>query len=197
METSALGSGAGFQQSYKIFQESDGATANPSNTAGNPARVSDSLRDQIRSKLEADSLAKFFGLYKRDKATSRLLARARDMHSWIKIHGIVGATAIAVLGKRSVWTAQAEVLSSPHQLGNLGGDPREPSNGHSHDPSPFKTRGPTQDFVYPREPADDFGLCDRAAREFKEIVQLEVQRVSLSVCLQSTSSLSLEIITVR
>lgn len=124
-----------------------------------------------------------------------LWVAAHDFRSWTRLYGPWGAVAIVMFGNKSVWKTQVEVLNSPHQLESLG-DPRAGAdlNGSGEDDG---SRGPWSPGAGD-SPGDHWGsggddsFCDHAAREFKEIVQIESSRVALSVCLSSYKPITRE-----
>jgi len=130
-----------------------------------------------------------------------LRVMAHDISSWMRLYGLQGAIAIVIFGKKSVWKTQVEVLNSPYQLrglggpssggdpaGNGGGDYSGSDSGGQDDPNGTGGGGGSGggnggggSGGSGISDGDD-GFCDQAAREFKDIVQTESNRISLSVC---------------
>ena len=118
-----------------------------------------------------------------------LRVTAHDFSSWVRLYGLWGATAMTTFGKKSVWKTQIEALNSPYafrSLGSVGGTSGDRSGGSGPpgDPpgGPPNPRGSGGFGGRPRRFDDDNNFCDQAAREFKDIVGIESNRVSLSVC---------------
>jgi len=124
-----------------------------------------------------------------------LQVTAHDFRFWVRLYGLWGAAAMTTFGKKSVWKTQIEALNSPYAFrsldsasgtsGDISGGP-----GGSGPPAPGgppggppNRRGSGGFGGRPRRCDDDNNFCDRAAREFKDIVGVESNRVSLSVCL--------------
>jgi hypothetical protein len=103
-----------------------------------------------------------------------LWVMVHDFSSWTRLYGLGGAITIAIFGKKSVWKTQLEVLNSSKQLGGgpcgPGGDPTPPGGGGGGGGGPGDPGWPDNDYI-----------CDQAAQEFKNLVQVESTRISLSV----------------
>jgi hypothetical protein len=110
-----------------------------------------------------------------------------DFSSWARLYGLGGAIIMVIFGKKSIWKTQLEVLHSS-QLGGLGSPGSGSRIGGSGDPGgdPLPGvggggggNGPGGDGD-PGWPDSDY-ICDQAAQEFKNLVQVESTRISLSV----------------
>ena len=108
-----------------------------------------------------------------------LRIEARDFSSWIKLYGPLGTIAMGTFGKKSVWKTQVEVLSSPHQLesidDNVRNNDRDGGGGGGDGPPPWEL------LLISFSPVSETAFATKMPESSKEIVQLESNRISISV----------------
>lgn len=112
---------------------------------------------------------------------------AHDFSSWTRLYGLGGAITIQIFGKKSIWKTQLEMLNSSHQLeglGSHGGGSRIGGSGDPGGPGSMKGGGGGEGGGGSDDPdrPDVDSICDQAAQEFKNLIQVESSRISLSVC---------------
>ncbi|KAF2741391.1 hypothetical protein EJ04DRAFT_571493 [Polyplosphaeria fusca] len=149
-------------------------------------RWSKKLRDGEKATDEEIASFSGHGFKPEVASTSSNLSRwiFGKINTWTGLYRPLGAVAMSLFGKQSVWRAQVEVLSHPIQLGryerrsrrNPGSDPGGNPGGNPGGPN-GNGNGAARDPQW--LPGDD-GFLDQAAKEFKEIVQNESNRVSVA-----------------
>lgn len=103
---------------------------------------------------------------------------------WRDFYGSFGVLVMLLLGNESVWKTQMEVLRSPAQMGRPKGDPGgDPYDGPGGGGDGKGRRSSDSLGLDPLDPlwSGDDDFLDQAAREFKDIVQAESNRVSVAV----------------
>lgn len=107
-----------------------------------------------------------------------------NVYIWHDFYGSLGVLMMLLLGNASVWKTQMEVLRSLAQIGrpqdDPGGDPYDEPVGDGDDK---RRRGSDDLGLGPPDPfwSGDDDFLYQAAREFKDIVQAESNRVSVAV----------------